>query len=151
MLHFYKRGENIQFMDIQTDKQQWQTDTTIRPATIYQDAPVLATGPSPWCEDSKSHNCECTKKSRPSRFEHTITPMSLTLNSCDLLPSSQPTFFSRCPALPRQRAGKLQLTHLFSQSQTVVELLLAYGHVFGFYVKNGMWSGKTKCRLDREV
>lgn len=42
---------------------------------------------------------------------------------------SQPTFFSRRPSLPRQRAGKLQLTHLFSQShtdkQTIVELALA--------------------------
>ena len=43
---------------------------------------------------------------------------------------SQPTFFSRRTSLPRQRAGKLQLTHLFSQShtdkQTIVEPALAY-------------------------
>lgn len=122
-------SENDQMAYVQHVGIQWQTNTTRRPVSFYQDAPALLRGPSGKQDERKSRNCERYKNHSPrSLCAHNHTNVA-NFEQLRLATFSQPTFFCRRPSLPRQRAGKLQLTHLFSHShtdkQTTVEPALA--------------------------
>lgn len=104
---------------------QQQDNTTRRPESIDQDAPAQTTGPSGQCQERKSHNCECYRNHSPGLFAHTITPMSLTPNSCVLLP---PVSQHSSAAMTHCQDGKAKskLTHLFSQSKQTNKQLLCW-------------------------
>lgn len=62
----------------------------------------------------------------------------------------QPTFFLCCPPLPRQRSGKRQLTHLFSQSHTQTNNCGA-GAYMGYTVYTHMLQHAVELRLEMSL
>lgn len=90
-----------------------------RPASFYQDAPALYSqvhlASVKKKKKKKSHNCENYMAQSLRTHNHTSVGNTEQLR---LATFSQPTFFYCRRSLPRQRGGKLLLTHLFSQSHT---------------------------------
>lgn len=111
------------------------------------------------------------QKSQPSLFVHTITPMSLMLNSCDLLPSlSQHSSPAVLHCQDSKQANSNWLIYFLNHTLTNKQLWSQRSHtdlglcswipivdvtakaffhfsiflMFSAYVKNAMWSGGEK-------
>lgn len=92
-------------------------ETIGRPVSIDQDAPAVPRGPSEQRDEEKD-----TKNTSPGLFVHNHTNVANS-EQLRLATFSQPTFFCHHPSVPRQRAGKLQLTPPFSPLQANKQLL----------------------------
>lgn len=115
-------GVRLTCEHIHTDKRQWQTfvHRQTQPAGLFSFTRMHLPYPQAHLASVKrgrATTVSCTKITAQSPCAHNHTNVANS-EQLRLATFSQPTFFSHRPLLPRQQAGKLQLTHLFSKSHT---------------------------------